>query len=171
MRCRFGWTLQGTVKRECIREKCPRTVDEAKRWVGEYIENYNTARLHSATGYVTPLDMLEGRQAIIHAERDRKLAEAREERRQRRQLNYEPAVAQRDGCRVKRRPALRERNRPRDNPAGLIETMCCGTGRTIGAPPQPQKHIGLIDPLCLKRLPPEGRNKSLSSVNGLSYSR
>jgi len=75
------------------REKCPRTVEEAKRWVGEYIEHYNTARLHSAIGYVTPLDMLEGRQGEIHAERDRKLAQARDERRQRRQLNHEPAVA------------------------------------------------------------------------------
>lgn len=85
--------MQGTVKRECIREKCPLTVEEAKRWVGEYIEHYNTARLHSAIGYVTPLDMLEGRQATIHAERDRKLAEARDQRRQRRQLNHEPTVA------------------------------------------------------------------------------
>jgi transposase InsO family protein len=85
--------MQGTVKRECIREKCPRTVEEAKRWVGEYIEHYNTARLHSAIGYVTPLDMLEGRQGLIHAERDRKLAQARDERRQRRHLNHEPAVA------------------------------------------------------------------------------
>ena len=85
--------MQGTLKRECIREKCPRTVEEARRWVGEYVEHYNTARLHSAIGYVTPLDMLEGRQAQIHAERDRKLAEAREQRRQRRQLNHEHAVA------------------------------------------------------------------------------
>ena len=29
---------------------------------------------HSAIGYVTPLDMLAGRQAEIHAARDRKLA-------------------------------------------------------------------------------------------------
>jgi len=34
-------------------------------------------RLHSAIGYVTPNDMLAGRQAQIHAERDRKLEEAR----------------------------------------------------------------------------------------------
>ena len=84
---------QGTFKQECIREKCPRTVEEARRWVGEYIDRYNTQRLHSAIGYVTPLDMLEGRQAAIHAERERKLAEAREQRKQKRQLNQEPAVA------------------------------------------------------------------------------
>jgi len=68
-------------------------VEEAKRWVGEYIEHYNTARLHSAIGYVTPLDMLEGRQGQIHAERDRKLAQARELRKLQRQLNCESAVA------------------------------------------------------------------------------
>lgn len=84
--------MQGTVKRECIREKCPRTVQEARRWVGEYIERYNTQRLHSAIGYVTPLDMLEGRQAAIHAERDRKLEAAREQRRQTRQLNQLPVA-------------------------------------------------------------------------------
>jgi len=85
--------MQASVKRECIREKCPRTLDEAKRWVGEYIEHYNAQRLHSATGYVTPKDMLEGRQRRIHAERDRKLEAAREERRRQRQLHHEPAVA------------------------------------------------------------------------------
>ena len=85
--------MQGTIKRECIREKCPRTLEEAKRWVGQYIEHYNTRRLHSAIGYVTPCDMLEGRQAAIHAGRDEKLAEAREQRKQKRQLNHEQAVA------------------------------------------------------------------------------
>ena len=84
--------MQGTVKKECIREKCPRTVEEARRWVGEYIEHYNTRRLHSAIGYVTPLDVLEGRREAIHAERDHKLETARERRRQQRRLNHEPAV-------------------------------------------------------------------------------
>jgi len=84
---------QGTFKQECIREKCPRTLEEARRWVGEYLEHYNTVRLHSAIGYVAPLDMLEGRQAQIHAERDRKLAQAREQRKQKRQLNQQQAVA------------------------------------------------------------------------------
>jgi hypothetical protein len=36
--------------------------------------------IHSAIGYVAPRDMLEGRQEAIHAERDRKLEQAREER-------------------------------------------------------------------------------------------
>ena len=83
---------QGTFKQECIREKCPRTIEEAQRWVGEYIERYNTQRLHSAVGYIAPLDMLEGRQAAIQAGREGKLAQAREQRREKRQLNQERAV-------------------------------------------------------------------------------
>ena len=38
---------------------------------------YNQERLHSAIGYVTPKDKLEGREPVIFAERKRKLAAAR----------------------------------------------------------------------------------------------
>lgn len=82
-----------SLKTECIRPKTPLSLEDARRTVGEYVTHYNTVRLHSAVGYVTPQDMLEGRQAQIHAGRDRKLHEAREERRRRRQLNRECAVA------------------------------------------------------------------------------
>ena len=41
------------------------------------MEHYNDVRLNSAIGYITPKDMLAGRQQEIHAERDRKLEEAR----------------------------------------------------------------------------------------------
>ena len=40
--------------------------------------------LHSAIGYVTPADKLAGKEKHIFQQRDRKLAEAREQRRQRR---------------------------------------------------------------------------------------
>jgi hypothetical protein len=42
-------------------------------------------RLNSATGYITPKDMLAGRQQEIRAERDRKLEAARKQRQIRRQ--------------------------------------------------------------------------------------
>ena len=51
-----------------------------------------------------------------------------------------------------------ESNLPRDTLAGLIETMRRGMGRAAEAS-SPEKHIGLIDRLCLRKLPPEGRNK------------
>jgi putative transposase len=46
---------------------------------------YNNVRLNSATGYITPKDMLAGRQQEIHAGRDRKLEEARKMRKDHRQ--------------------------------------------------------------------------------------
>jgi hypothetical protein len=51
----------------------------------DYVEHYNNIRLNSAIGYITPKDMLAGRQQEIHAGRDRKLAAARQERQVRRQ--------------------------------------------------------------------------------------
>jgi putative transposase len=74
-----------TVKGECIRLRVPLSLEDARRIVAEYVRYYNDVRLHSAIGYITPKDRLEGRHQAIFAERDRKLAEARERRKQRRQ--------------------------------------------------------------------------------------
>ena len=68
-------------------------MEDARRLVEHYVTHYNTVRLHSAIGYVTPKDKLEGREAEIFAQRDRKLAEARERRRVARQEARERAVA------------------------------------------------------------------------------
>lgn len=73
-----------TLKEQAIRPKTPLTLEDARRVVGEFVEHYNTVRLHSALGYVTPQDRLEGRHTEIDAARDRKLEAAREKRRQRR---------------------------------------------------------------------------------------
>ena len=73
-----------TIKVECIRPLTPLTVDDARRLIQSYVDHYNAVRLHSAIGYVTPQDMLAGRRAEIHAERDRKLEEARRQRQLRR---------------------------------------------------------------------------------------
>ncbi len=54
------------------------------------MEHYNTVRLHSAIGYVTPQDKLEGRETAIFAERDRKLEAARHLRKARRASRQMP---------------------------------------------------------------------------------
>jgi transposase InsO family protein len=74
-----------SLKSECIRPGTPLSLEDAKRLIQQYVDRYNNVRLHSAIGYVTPNDMLAGRQAKIHAERDRKLEAARLLRKSRRQ--------------------------------------------------------------------------------------
>ena len=74
-----------SLKSECIRPGTPLTPEDGKRLIQRYVDHYNTVRLHSAIGFVTPQDMIEGRQAAIHAARDRKLEEARQQRQLRRQ--------------------------------------------------------------------------------------
>lgn len=71
-----------SLKGECIRPGVPLNLEDAKRIVGKYVTEYNESRLHSALGYVTPKDMLDGRQQEIFDARDRKLEEARERRAQ-----------------------------------------------------------------------------------------
>jgi len=69
-----------TLKGECIRPGTPLNLQDAKRIVTKFVQEYNEERLHSSLGYVTPKDALEGRQARIQAEREEKLVAAREQR-------------------------------------------------------------------------------------------
>jgi putative transposase len=82
-----------TIKGDCIRAETPLTPEDAQRVVARYVEYYNTVRLHSALGYITPRDKLEGREKAIFAERDRKLEQARERRKAKRQAAREAALA------------------------------------------------------------------------------
>lgn len=61
-------------------------LEDARRLIAGYVDHYNSVRLNSATGYITPKDMLAGRQEEIQAERHRKLETARQQRQRRRQL-------------------------------------------------------------------------------------
>ena len=63
------------------RSETPLSLEDARRIVADFVAHYNEVRLHSAIGYVTPADKLACREAVIFAERDRKLDLARERRR------------------------------------------------------------------------------------------
>jgi transposase InsO family protein len=82
----------GTLKRDCIRVKTPLSLEQARRLVAEFIEHYNTVRLHSAIGYVTPKDRLENKQEEIFKTRDQKLEAAREKRKLKRQQPMVPTT-------------------------------------------------------------------------------
>jgi len=79
-----------TIKGSCLRVKTPLSLEDAQRIVTEFVAYYNHERLHSAIGYLTPKDKLEGRAERIQAARDAKLAAAREARKAQRQTSYSP---------------------------------------------------------------------------------
>ena len=120
-----------TLKGESIRINVPLSLDDARRIVSDYTTHYNTARLHSAIGYVTPQDRLDGKDKEIHAERDRKLAEARERRQQMRRAQRErppapPAVAP--------RPAIDfAAIKATVNMAAVLQLLGCTAGQTRGS--------------------------------------
>lgn len=74
-----------TLKGECIRVKTPLSLEEARIVISEFVVHYNSVRLHSGIGYIAPQDKLFGEEEIIFKERDRKLEQARERRKQARE--------------------------------------------------------------------------------------
>lgn len=66
-----------TLKQECIRPKTPISLDDARQLAASFVDEYNTKRLHSGIGYITPADMLAGKAESIFADRIRKLESAR----------------------------------------------------------------------------------------------
>jgi putative transposase len=60
-----------------IRRGTPLSLGDALRLMAAFIEYYNRVRLHSAIGYVTPMDKLHGRAEAVIAAREAKLRQAR----------------------------------------------------------------------------------------------
>jgi putative transposase len=54
------------------------SLEDSRRLVEGYVSHYNHVRLNSATGYITPKDILAGRQQEIEVERDRKVGSGAE---------------------------------------------------------------------------------------------
>ena len=69
-----------TLKSEAIRPKTPLSLEDANRVVHYFIDHYNTKRLHSAIGYVSPLDRLTGKDHSIQNLRHHRLAKAKLQR-------------------------------------------------------------------------------------------
>lgn len=82
-----------TIKHECIRPKTPVSLDDALRLVANFVTFYNNERLHSAIGYIAPVDKLNGKAEEIFNARDKKLEAARAERKLQRQALMPAAVA------------------------------------------------------------------------------
>lgn len=73
-----------TLKEQAIRPKTPLNLEQAREVVAEFVDHYNTVRLHSAIGYLTPQDKLAGRAEEIWQDRDAKLEAARARRQEKR---------------------------------------------------------------------------------------
>jgi len=73
-----------TFKHDALRPAAPQTLEQAIRVVDDFVAYYNCVRLHSALGYIAPVDFMAGKQQQIWTERDRRLESARALRAQRR---------------------------------------------------------------------------------------
>jgi transposase InsO family protein len=73
-----------SLKSECILPGVLLSLEDAREVISGYVKYYNTVRLHSAIGYITPKTKVKGEEEEIFKERDRKLEAAREARRSRR---------------------------------------------------------------------------------------
>jgi len=62
---------------ECLRKRSLIDLEDARRQIAEYIDYYNTKRLHSSLYYLTPEDFLNGRIDERLKARDEKLYQAR----------------------------------------------------------------------------------------------
>jgi transposase InsO family protein len=69
-----------TISEECLRIKSPVSVDDFRTYIEDYINFYNTKRLHSSLHYLTPEDYLLGRKEERLAEREAKLEKAETDR-------------------------------------------------------------------------------------------
>ncbi len=66
-----------SIKSETLNRRALVSVEQANEIIREYVDHYNNKRLHSAVGYVAPLDRLEGRDTDIRKQRDEKMSLAR----------------------------------------------------------------------------------------------
>lgn len=93
-----------SLKEESLRRQTPLSLEDGRRVVGKYVEEYNGRRLHSAIGYVTPEAKLAGREGEIINERKKKLEAARAARKER----WEQAQAETRDLNLEAKEAVQE---------------------------------------------------------------
>lgn len=82
-----------SLKCECVRCTSLLSLEDARSKIAAYVDHYNNKRLHSALNYLSPHDYLTGNIEPRLAERDRKLEEARDRRKQNAMTRKEEQVA------------------------------------------------------------------------------
>ncbi|MEP6672843.1 MAG: IS3 family transposase [Chthoniobacter sp.] len=82
-----------SLKSDCLRPGTPLCLEDARRLVTNFVAHYNTVRLHSAIGYLTPTDKLAGKEKAIFAARDQKLSQARENRKTKRHQTHADSLS------------------------------------------------------------------------------
>lgn len=70
----------GLVRQECLRPHSPVTIREVEKVIGEYMDEYNHRRLHSAIEYMRPVDYYKGAPSLLRSQREEKLRLAKERR-------------------------------------------------------------------------------------------
>ena len=68
--------------REALEGEALSDLWQAREVIGRIINWYNTERLHSALGYLRPIDYYRGDPAALHEQRHRKIAQARHQRKE-----------------------------------------------------------------------------------------
>jgi putative transposase len=71
-------SLFKTMKYHVTYPKAFETLEDARHWIGEFVNWYNTEHLHSSIGYVTPHQMRYGQAKAIFEQRNKVLQLARE---------------------------------------------------------------------------------------------
>lgn len=77
-----------TIKTECIRPGVLLSLADAREVIASYINHYNSVRLHSSIGYVTPKTKLNGLEKQVFKDRDAKLEAVRASRKKKRQHQH-----------------------------------------------------------------------------------
>jgi len=75
------------LKQECLQKNSFINLDDARKQISNFVDYYNTKRLHSSLYYLTPEDFLLGRVDEKLKLRERKLKEAKQNRYEVRNVN------------------------------------------------------------------------------------